>query len=196
VPKIVDHEERREEISEATWRVIVRDGVEGVSIRDVAAEAGLSTGALRHYFANKEELLAGATRRVVERVVGRLGRRPRGKTPREAVRAVLCEILPLDEERTTEAAVWLAFAARSLVDRRVAQEHEMVFDGVRELCRRVTQELAARGKLAPGLDPEKEASLLHALVDGLCVHLLMETLDPEGALVVLDEHLARIVLES
>ncbi|MGB3635817.1 MAG: TetR family transcriptional regulator, partial [Rubrobacteraceae bacterium] len=68
MPKIVDHEERRRELAEAVWRVILRDGVEGVSVRNVAAEAGWSTGALRHYVGTKEDLLASATQLLDERV--------------------------------------------------------------------------------------------------------------------------------
>ena len=192
MPKVVDHDERRREIAGAVWRVILRDGMEGVSVRDVAAEAGLSAGALRHYFATKEELLAGGARLVVERVTGRLGREPRGETPAEAVRSILSEVLPLDEERRTEGAVWLAFAARSQVDRRIAEEHEMVFDGMRELCRGILEQLRAGGWLAPGLDPEGEAGRLHALVDGLSVHGLMGRLGNDEMLGVLDAHLREI----
>lgn len=175
--------------------MILRDGMEGVSIRDVAAEAGLSTGALRHYFSTKEELLAAAARLVVERVVGRFEEMPRATSLREGVRNALCEVLPLDDRRRTEGAIWLAFAARSLVDPRIAEEHEMVFDGIREVCERVIHELAVRGRLSPGLDPEREAGRLHALVDGLCVHGLMGRLDEGGMLGVLDAHLDEILHE-
>jgi AcrR family transcriptional regulator len=196
VPKVVDHEERRREIAGAAWRVILRDGVEGVSIRDVAAEAGMSTGALRHYFATKEDLLAGGARLVVERVSERLARRPEGKTPNEVVGKILREVLPLDEGRRTEGAVWLAFVARGQVDRRVAEEHEVVFDGLRGLCRGIVERLHADGWLAPGLDPEQEAWRLHALVDGLCVHGLMGRLDADEMLGVLDAHLDGILRAS
>lgn len=193
MPKIVDHEERRRELAEAVWRVILRDGVEGVSVRNVAAEAGWSTGALRHYFGTKEELLASATQLLEERVRGRFENKRYGGAPREAVRSVLCEVLPLDEERRTEGALWFAFAARSLVDPRIAEEHVLVFDGVRELCYRVVHQMAEGGWLVSGLDLEIEAASLHALVDGLAVHMLMGRLGEEEMLGVLDAHLERIV---
>lgn len=197
MPKVVDHEERRRELAGAAWRVILRDGVEGVSIRSVAAEAGWSAGALRHYFATKEELLAAAARLVKERVVGRLeGGVVRGAPPREAVRAVLCEVLPLDEERREEGKVWLTFAAHSLVDPRVAEEHEIVFDGVRELCRLLVRRLSEDGLLLSGLGEEEEAARLHALVDGLALHGLLGRLGEEEMLAVLDAHLAGIIAES
>jgi AcrR family transcriptional regulator len=193
VPKVVDHEERRRELAEAVWRVILRDGVEGVSVREVSAEAGWSTGALRHYFGTKEELHASAARLLEERVIRRLERRAGDLTPREAVRAALCEVLPLDDERRTEGALWFAYASRSLVDRRIAEEHEIVFDGVRKLCAMITQEMAATGRLDPDLDPDTEASRLHALVDGLAVHGLLGRIDESEILAVLDAHLDEIL---
>lgn len=193
MPKIVDHEERRRELAGTVWRVILRNGVEGVSVRNVAAEAGWSTGALRHYFATKEELLAAATQLLEERVIGRLESKHYGGTLREAVRALLCEVLPLDEERREEGALWFAFAARSLMDPRVAEEHELVFDGVRELCRRVVYQMDEGGWLVSGLAPEVETARLHALVDGLFVHMLMGRLGEEDAMSVLDGHLETII---
>ena len=195
MPKIVDHEERRRELAEAVWRVILRDGVEGVSVREVAAEAGWSAGALRHYLGTKEELLVSAARLLEERVVGRLTRGPRGRTPREAVRLALCEVLPLDEERRREGAVWFAYANRSLVDGRIAEEYEIVFDGMRELCGRVVHEMARLGYLAAGLDPDLEAGRLHALVDGLALHGLLGRVGRDELMAVLDDHLARIITD-
>jgi AcrR family transcriptional regulator len=193
VPKIVDHEERRRELAEAVWRVILCDGVEGVSVRNVAAEAGWSTGALRHYFGTKEELLASAARLLEGRVVGRLQAKLRDLAPRQSVRAVLCELLPLDEERRMEGRIWFAYASRSLVDRRIAEEYAIVFDGVRQLCRAVTDDLARVGYLAPGLDPVLEAGRLHATVDGLAVHGLLGRMSEGEMLAVLDAHLDEIM---
>ena len=192
MPKVVDHEERRRELAGAVWRVILRDGIEGVSIREVAAEAGVSTGALRHYYRTKEELLAGADRLLVERVIGRLEQRPRGGAVRDVVRAALCQVLPLDDERYTEAAIWFAFTSRSFGDRRISHEHRSVFDGTRELCQRMVYEIATAGELAPELDTEKEAYRLHALIDGLVVQALMGRLQAGRLLSILDAHLDEI----
>lgn len=196
MPKVVDHEERRRELAGAVWRVILRDGVEGVSVREVAGEAGWSTGALRHYFGTKEDLLASAARLLEERVIHRLQKSTSGLKPREAVKAALCELLPLDEERRMIGGVWFAYMNRSLVDRRIAEEHRMVFDGARELCARITHEMAEIGHLAPGLDPNREAARLHALVDGLTVHGLVGRLDEDEMLAVLDNHLDGILYEG
>jgi len=48
---------RRNQLREAAYRLISRYGYGGVSIRDMAKEAGMSTGLVHYYFNNKEELL-------------------------------------------------------------------------------------------------------------------------------------------
>ena len=60
MPKIVDHDERRRSLIEATWRVIAREGIASATTRGIAREAGCSSAVLAHYFADKAELMASA----------------------------------------------------------------------------------------------------------------------------------------
>ena len=57
MPKFVDVAERRAQLAAAAARIIGRAGIGAVTLREVAAEAGWTTGALTHYFADKQELL-------------------------------------------------------------------------------------------------------------------------------------------
>ncbi len=57
MPKVVDGDERRVELANAAIRVIARAGLGAATVREVAAEAGWTTGGLTHYFADKRELL-------------------------------------------------------------------------------------------------------------------------------------------
>jgi DNA-binding transcriptional regulator YbjK len=59
VPKVVDHQERRIKLIEATWRTIVRDGWDAATMSAIATEAGLPRGP-RAYFSTKEDLLSAA----------------------------------------------------------------------------------------------------------------------------------------
>lgn len=72
VPKVVDHDQRREELARAVWAVIARAGVEGATVRAVAAEAGWSMGALRYYFATQDGLLRFALEVMLRRTPERL----------------------------------------------------------------------------------------------------------------------------
>jgi AcrR family transcriptional regulator len=50
----------RDEVKEATIRVIATEGVPAVTIRRVAREVGRSTSAITHYFADRDQLLREA----------------------------------------------------------------------------------------------------------------------------------------
>lgn len=43
MPKIVDHDQRRRDLVEATLRIILRQGLAGATMRDIATEADSPT---------------------------------------------------------------------------------------------------------------------------------------------------------
>jgi AcrR family transcriptional regulator len=191
VPKLVDHDERRRELGDAVWRVIRSRGVDGASIRTVAQEAGWSPGALRHYFSTQSELLTFAMQMVVERIEARVSALEPPADPRRAVEQRLHELLPLDKERRAENEVWLAFAARALVDPELRARHVEVDEELRMACVAALEELGSDGRLRPGLDLELEAERLHGLLDGLALHTAMrpDRMSPHLIRSVLARHL-------
>jgi AcrR family transcriptional regulator len=170
MPKVVDHEQRRRELANAVWRVIRREGIDRASVRTVAAEAGWSPGALRHYFATQSALLAFAMRLVVQRIEGRIAALDRAADAREAVEQVLHELLPLDDERRAENEVWLAFTARALIDPELRTQHDEIHDALHQACASALETLAAAGRAPVGPHTALQVERLHALTDGLAVH--------------------------
>src|SRR5918998_1985719 len=133
MPKIVDHEQRREELAAAVWRLASREGLEAVTLRAVAAEAGWSTGALHHYFADKEELLLFAFRTVADRVRRRLEEaETRTSDPLELARAMLAEGLPTDRARQEEVRVWFAFLGLALTRPVLARAQRVTYRAWRD----------------------------------------------------------------
>lgn len=165
MPKVVDPVVRRQEVAAAVWRVVRRDGLDRASVRNVATEAGLSMGSLRHYFASQSDLLSFTLRMIIDRIETRIAAiGPGGDDARERAERILVEVLPLDEERAAENQVWLAFNARALVDPELRALCEEAHDTLRAGCRELVQ------ALAPGAERELETDRLHALIDGLAVH--------------------------
>ncbi|OZM71998.1 hypothetical protein CFN78_17850 [Amycolatopsis antarctica] len=180
VPRLIDHEERREQIAEAAWRVILRDGVGGTSVRTVAAEAGLSTGALRHVFGSQSRLLVFALRLVVERATARMeALRPRGSAVK-TVEAIAAQMLPLDRERRAEMAVYLALCSAANSDPGLRGPRNEAHETLRGACRWLIGLLDNGVDLAPDADREFEALRLHAVIDGLAAHVIYEP-PPAGA---------------
>jgi AcrR family transcriptional regulator len=170
VPKVVDHDVRRRELADATWRVVHRGGVERATVREVAAEAGYSPGSLRYYFPAQAELIAFAMEGVAERVRERIEALEPGGDLRVAVRRLLEQLLPLDDERRTEMEVWLAFSARALADPALRGQRDAMHKELRLFVRQCLDALADAGFMRQELSRELETSRLHALIDGLAVH--------------------------
>ncbi|WP_433661897.1 TetR/AcrR family transcriptional regulator [Nocardia sp. CA-128927] len=195
MPKIVDHQTRRVELAEAVWRVIARDGVDEISIRSVATEAGWSSGALRHYFATRAELLAFACEEVITRVTARIGDLSRTGSVRDTVRAILHETMPLDERRITESRIAFAFVALGLSNPQLADVQRRHFGDMYNLCRRLIEDLAVRDALAQQVSSRDAlARRLHAVVDGVSLQGLAGHLTPTEMAAQLDAFLDEIII--
>ncbi len=106
MPAIIDHDERRRFVCDIAARLISRAGVEGVTVRDVAAEAGCSTRIVSHYFRNKRELLLLTFREFAQRS---LDEGEAALAAGASLESCLEALLPLDEPRRLNWQVWLAF---------------------------------------------------------------------------------------
>jgi AcrR family transcriptional regulator len=58
MPKLVNHDDYRQKLLEKSLNLFTRKGYGNVSMREIAAEIGVSTGTLYHYFPSKENILA------------------------------------------------------------------------------------------------------------------------------------------
>lgn len=186
MPKIVDHDHRRAELAAAVWRVIARDGVEAASVRQVAEEAGLSPGSLRHFFTTHAQLMRFAMELVGQRLEERLveTRARPGLTPVERVTLMVEQMLPLDDERRLECRVWLGFVTRSLVDPDLLPVQQDLDRRLASAFGVMISVLVDAGALRQDLDPMSEAERLYALVDGLIIHgLVRGSEDPRRGVV-------------
>ncbi|GAB2723676.1 TetR/AcrR family transcriptional regulator [Kitasatospora kifunensis] len=193
MPKVVDPEARRAAVAEAVWRLIRKHGLQGVSVRAVAREAGLSAGALRHYFASQSEVLTFAMQLVIDRVRTRIQALEPQPDPPAAVRQAIEELLPLDPERLAEAEVWLAFTARAQTEPALRALRDTSYELLQDLCHHLVATLDQHGTAAH-LDLVVETERLYALLDGLVVHCVIrpDRATPSLMRDVITRHLAEL----
>jgi AcrR family transcriptional regulator len=190
VPKEVDHPARRRELADAACRVIARHGLAGTTLAHVAEESGWSIGSIRHYFPNKDELIASALWRVGERVDDRIRDRTADGMTMKELRIAATELLPLDADRREMSLVYLAFVAQAAVEPALADAAEGAAQRLQEpLAARIAYAVKA-GELPAHLDAEHEAARLRVLLDGLRLQLITTPLHTPAkwALAVLDDH--------
>lgn len=178
----MDHEERRLLIAEALWRLCLRDGWEAVSLRKVAAEAGVSMGLVQHYFTTRNEMLRFAMGIIVDDTVRRIRARvaalPGPHTPRRLVETVLGETIPRAERREAEVAAAEVFVRRYQLGPNDAPDAPDLRAFLVEQAR-----LGGRG------DPEVIADGLLALLDGLMLGIVSGAHSADSALAVLSAQL-------
>jgi TetR/AcrR family transcriptional regulator, transcriptional repressor of bet genes len=170
----VDVEQRRADLAAAAIRVIAEFGLEGTKLREVASEAGWTTGALTHYFSDKRELLKFAMQYSLENLHSRhlADIAVRG----DALSVVLEQALPLDEDRLRHWKVTLALTTQAWTDTELAQIKRRAYRRWRRSIAAALAEGIAAGRYAADLDPEATADELIALVDGVALQALF---DPE-----------------
>lgn len=173
MPKIVNHTERKIIIAEATWKVIVREGLENATVRKIAKEANLSVGSLRHYFPSQSELLLFSMELVTERVLKRINNHHYEGPPLQVFQKALSEILPIDEERRIEMEVWFVFSAKTLVDKKLEEQSQKVFNEMRTGIEKVINSLDTMQLLKEDVDKQFEITRLHALIDGMAIHHIL-----------------------
>ncbi|MBW7477631.1 TetR family transcriptional regulator [Paenibacillus oenotherae] len=195
MPKIVDHHKQKEKLAEAAWRVILREGMERASVRNIAEEAGLSAGSLRHYFSTQSELLAFSMEMVSVRVKERIRGLPFTGEPIADAQLLLWELLPIDEERRAEMAVWLAFTAKALSDPLLQPLKDEIYAEMKLGMVSVIEELFNRyHSTASKEERALEAERLYALLDGLAIHSIMKPAEVDAGVMksVIKQHINSI----
>jgi AcrR family transcriptional regulator len=171
--KSVDHAERREIFAEAALRVIMKDGIAGLTVRRVSQEAGYTTGALTHYFQSKDQLLVQASEQSARLVRERMARAESIVPAVEAIRRVVALALPLTAETRSYWRIWVGFWERSSYDDEVARTMRLRYQEWRQRLARLLQRAQEEGDVAPGVSISQAADALVALVDGIGVEVLL-----------------------
>jgi len=198
MPKVVNHEAKRRELAEAAWRTIAEYGIDGASVRAIAGQAECSTGVLAHYFPDKDALLLEALNLASARMAARMEERCRRRSDLKALRAVLHEALPVDDERRQEWRVWLSFWARAFSEPSMAGEQNRLYAELRDLVRNLLLACQTQGTIRPDVDAESEAWLIIALIDGLGSQAMCEpdALPPDRLISVVDRYLSRLAVDK
>ena len=166
--------DRRLEVSEAAWQVILREGLDHASMRAIAQEMGCTTGVVTHYFRNKEELILFALHQVTARLHAMMQATTENISATEQLVAILSAFLPLDQERQAILKVWVAFLGYAVGRDSLMTEHQESAAKLRELIIQHLQALQSAHLIRTDIDPEVEANVLLALVNGLSLDSLIQ----------------------
>lgn len=155
-------------LADTVCSIVASEGLDAVTVREVAAAAGVSIGAVQHHFRTKDDMLLAAFQHVVEVTGKRVAAVELGADVRKNLSAILRELLPLDDARLREAKVYVAFAARAATAPALAEvQRELLAHICEELATAYTVAARNAGRPVPAATARREAELLLAVTDGL-----------------------------
>lgn len=194
MPKVVDHDARRRDFVKAAYEMITEKGLANTTVRAVARKAGFTTGALVHYFGDKDELIRLALDYSGEDVRDRMQTAHRAQTGRAALREILIEALPLDKRRSANWRIWLALWYHSESNADMRAEEKRRYREWTGRLERALKESVTSGELPKNADVRVEVQSLIAFIDGLGVQHLMSSrgMSAKRLMKLLDGYLAKL----
>lgn len=167
MPKIVDHDSQRGKFAEAVIRLVAREGLEGLTMRAVASEAGLSYGSLFHYFDSKDDLLMHAVRHSTSQQTRRVNDYTIRYSGLKALECLLCDDALVDETSREDSLVWLAFLYKAALKDPFARMHAELIGGWLSRIEALLVEAQEAGEIGEDVVTEFEAMALWVYSAGI-----------------------------
>lgn len=133
MPKIVNHDERREGIARAAVMVIAERGLESTKLTDIGRLAGVTTGSITHYFEDKDAVLVAALGVAYDMMFENMAKV--AKRSNYSLFEILAEALPTSSKSRSAMAVWLAFWSRSVAQASIADQQQDFHNRWHEIVR-------------------------------------------------------------
>ena len=177
-PKVSEQylEDRRNQILDAAVATFSRNGLHQTTIEDIRLEAGLSRGAVYHYFKSKED--------IIDAIRGRSARQAEAiyisQTEADDAESVLLGLIDSTVSSMVSPAsvdanrLAMFLWAESLVNKRIMDGQMPAFKPYLAVLAESVSNAQAEGKVDPGLDPQATARLIAGAVMGLQLQLCWE----------------------
>ncbi len=158
--------ERQKEIVDAARRLIIKHGSEHITVRRIAAETGISEGAIYRHFKSKKDILLLMIGNIEETWIGDIERsRVPGKTPLEVLDATIRNRLSTIEQRQGVSFLVIAEII-SLGDKALNKRISAVIARHNDLIRDILSEGVKSGEIRPDLDLDAAATLFFGMLQG------------------------------
>jgi AcrR family transcriptional regulator len=173
MPKIVDHDQRREFIARVSAEIIAEQGLDQATIREIAQRTGFSKGVIEHYFDDKDHIIDMAIDWINERFVQREKKATNGKSGLAALEARLDCALPVTKESLREWKIRLRFWSDAAVRNELHSLQSERLGKTRERFTKDLEEAKQLGELRDQIDSTHAANMLIHFVCGVSANALI-----------------------
>jgi AcrR family transcriptional regulator len=174
MPAIVSHAKRRSLIAAVVKRIVAENGMESVTVRNVAREAGFSSTIVSHYFRNKHDLLTftyGTIQTRANQMIEDALHRNKD------VLGCFETLLPINDENLADWQAWFGFWGKTTADPALAAERIANVEITNQLFQRILKHAKKRGELPEHLDISVHAKRIQMFINGLASFVVMNPSD-------------------
>ena len=173
MPKVVDHDQRRDEIAVFAMHAVAKHGLGDVKLEHVAEEAGCTTGSLMHFYPNKRAILLAALGMVVSAV----GQRYESARDAADLVGAIASVMPLDDLRRREWKVWLSYWGIAAFKPQVRTRSHALYEQNRAWVSDLLDIAIERGEIRRNIKRWAVVDHIIGLTDGIGIRA---TLDPNA----------------
>ncbi|MGX0877088.1 TetR/AcrR family transcriptional repressor of bet genes [Roseovarius sp. MBR-154] len=162
--------QRREQLILAVLSLIARKGVRASTVRDIAQEAGVTQGLIRHYFGSKESLVAAAYDYHMSRMTDAVWQASDKPGPRARLAAFVISSLSPPVLNRDWVSLWAALLGRAMQDPQLVKTHERTYCYFRDrLESLIADALRHAGRPHTEAETRRLAIACNAVIDGLWI---------------------------
>ncbi|HXA29873.1 MAG TPA: TetR/AcrR family transcriptional regulator [Candidatus Angelobacter sp.] len=177
-------QQRAQQIVDAAARVMGRQGYGGTTMKDIAAEAGITAGLIHYYFDSKEDLLLAVTatlceqmRRDAEQAFAASGDATPFARAWVALQAAKDHLKRPNQQRLFVETITLA-----LSEPRMREQMAQLYEALLDSSTAMVEELAGQVPTPPPVPARDLAAVLVAAIDGMALQKLLDPSRDEDAL--------------
>lgn len=167
-------EVRRNQLTRAAYKVVSRKGYYNFTVRDIAKEAGLSTGLVHYYFKNKDDLLVSVLRVMNENLSFYLAKAlEQTDDPKEKLIIFMDEAFHLVEREKEYFHVLIDFWTQLNHNERMRKANIKLYQSYRAECAKIIKE-GIEKKVFKDVDVDYTATMIVAFVQGLIIQYIID----------------------
>lgn len=176
--------QRKQSILEVTLTVVAQQGADAVRLRDVARTAGVSIGALQHYFDSRDQLIHEAFDKHARYVVETIEKADDPSADPWPRLAAMFDAVAGRPDFTRRSALWIEFAAAAQHDDQLRDLMDGAYEAWRTMLRAVVDAGVRARAFQPALPPDAVVACLLALIDGFELAVTIEAGGAKPAAIV------------
>jgi AcrR family transcriptional regulator len=172
ITKPVEQKLSRADIVAAVAHLIAEQGLESLTMRNIARHVGCSVGTLPHYFEGKDDIVIAALNWSNERILGPLGNIPSHDIRLESLYPLLSEAMPTNEISDTEWRVRLCLWDYAVTNDEMRVTVNAIADAAIELLSKLVEQLQNNNEIKSAANPKIIAMTIYQMCIGASFNML------------------------